>query len=144
MPAELGKSSAGAGRSAIPLGLALIAEMGCSSIPRGAVSVDSISVEGNKAIASADVEEKLATAPSPKFLGLFRGIIYDYELLDRGVLQRDLERVARYYRARGYYEAVARAGRIRATGDKHVDVTIEVEEGEPVLVRKTQRPFKPR
>ena len=120
------------------LALGSLAGLGCASIPRGAMSVDSVSVEGNKKISSSDIENKLAIAPSPKFLGLFRGIVYDYELLDRGVLQRDLERAERYYRARGYYEAQARAGRIRATSEKHADVTIEVAEGEPVLVREVQ------
>ncbi len=127
-------------RSALGLAFALgsLAEVGCASLPKGAASVDSISVEGNKAIASSDIEEKLATAPSPKFLGLFRGIIYDYELLDRSVVQRDLERVERYYRARGYYEAQARAGRIQFKGDKHVEVTVEVQEGDPVVVREAR------
>ena len=118
--------------------MASLGGMGCASIPKGAMSVDDVSVEGNKELSDSDIEEKLATAPSPKFLGLFRGIIYDYELLDRSVVQRDLERVERYYRARGYYEAQARAGRIRATGEKHVEVTIEVEEGKPILVREAQ------
>ena len=118
--------------------LGSLAEMGCASIPMGAVSVNSLSVEGNKKISSSDIVEKLATAESPKFLGLFRGIVYDYELLDASVLQRDLERVERHYRARGYYEAQARAGRIRPTGGRHVEVTIEVAEGEPVIVREAR------
>ncbi len=122
----------------VALGTIWLGATGCASIPKGAASVDSISIDGNKVISSSDVEDRLATAPSPKFLGLFRGVIYDYELLDRSVVQRDLERVERYYRARGYYEAQARAGRIRFTGEKHVEVTIEVEEGTPVLVRETQ------
>jgi outer membrane protein insertion porin family/translocation and assembly module TamA len=133
-------SKLGSARSitALALGTMWLGATGCASIPKGAASVDSISIDGTKAISSSDVEDKLATMPSPKFLGLFRGIIYDYELLDRSVLQRDLERVERYYRARGYYEAHARAGRIQFTGEKHVEVTIEVEEGAPVLVREAQ------
>jgi outer membrane protein insertion porin family/translocation and assembly module TamA len=119
---------------ALALGTLWLGATGCASIPKGAASVDSLSIEGNKAISSSDVEDRLATTPSPKFLGLFRGIVYDYEIFDRSVVQRDLERVERYYRARGYYEAQARAGRIQFTGEKHVEVTIEVEEGVPVLV----------
>jgi outer membrane protein insertion porin family/translocation and assembly module TamA len=120
------------------LALASLAVMGCASIPQGAVSVDSLSLEGNKKVSSSDIEDRLATTPSPKFFGLFRGVIYDYELLDQSVLQRDLGRVERYYRARGYYEAQARAGRIRATSEKHVEVTIEVAEGAPVLVHEAR------
>ena len=112
--------------------------LGCASIPQGTAAVDAVSVEGSAALASSDVEAKLGTAPSPKLFGLFRGVIYDYELFDRSMLQRDLERVERYYRARGYYEAQARAGRIRYTGANHVEVTIEVEEGAPVVVREAR------
>ncbi|MEP7123616.1 MAG: BamA/TamA family outer membrane protein [Byssovorax sp.] len=123
---------------ATALGTLWLGSTGCASIPKGAASVDSVSIDGNKAVSSSDIEDKLATTPSPKFLALFRGVVYDYELLDRSVVQRDLERVERYYRARGYYEAQARAGRIQYTGEKHVEVTIEVEEGLPVLVHQAQ------
>jgi outer membrane protein assembly factor BamA len=131
-------SSIKPGQVCLALGLVSLGGFGCASIPPGTAAVDAVSVEGNKALSSSDVEEKLATTPSPKFLGLFRGIIYDYEIFDRSVLQRDLERVERYYRARGYYEAQARAGRVRHKNDDHVDVTIEVNEGEPVLVREAR------
>src|SRR5262249_58234434 len=97
--------------------------IGCAAIPRGAAAVDSVTVQGNHAISGSDIEEKVATTPSPKLLGLFRGVLYDYELFDHSVLQRDLDRVERYYRARGYYEAKARAGRVRYKSDKHVEVT---------------------
>ncbi len=110
--------------------------MGCSSIPKGAASVDDVTIHGNEFISSGDIEEKLATTPSAKFFGIFRGVIYDYSLFDAGVLQRDLGRVERYYRARGFYEAHARAGRVVYTSDNHVLVTIEVEEGPRVLVAK--------
>ena len=77
----------------------------------------------------ADLASKIATTPSPKFLGLFRGFVYDYELFDRSVLQRDLERVERYYRARGYYEAHARAGRVEYVSADHVRVVRIVGRG---------------
>ena len=118
--------------------LLLATSLGCASIPRGAAAVDAVSLEGNRALSSSDIEEKMATAPSPKFLGLFQGIVYDYELFDRSVLQRDLERIERYYRARGYYEAKVRAGRIRYKSDDHVNVTIEVEEDGPVRIREAR------
>lgn len=118
------------------LGVALIASaiLGCASIPKGAAAVDRLAVRGNHAVSSSDIESKVATTASTKFLGLFRGVVRDYELFDRSVLERDLQRVERYYRARGYYDARARAGEVRYRNDQHVDVTIEVEEGRPVLV----------
>jgi outer membrane protein insertion porin family/translocation and assembly module TamA len=124
--------------SILALALGSLGGLGCASIPQGTAAVDAVSVEGTVALSSSDVEQKLATAPSPKLIGLFRGILYDYEIFDRSVLQRDLERVERYYHARGYYEAQARAGRIRYKSEKHVEVTIEVKEGDPVLVREAR------
>jgi outer membrane protein assembly factor BamA len=105
---------------------------GCASIPRHRSAVDSVAVRGAKELSSSDVAEKIATAPSPKFLGLFRGVVYDYELFSRATLQRDLARIERYYRARGYYDAHAVAGLVLETKDKHVRVEIEVTEGPPV------------
>jgi len=96
--------------------------------------VDDVSILGAKQVSEGDVEEKLATMPSPKFFGLFRGLVYDYEIFDRLKLQRDLARVERYYRARGFYEAHARAGRVVKRGDGHVVVEIFVEEGLPTLI----------
>ncbi|APR81350.1 Outer membrane protein assembly factor YaeT precursor [Minicystis rosea] len=108
---------------------------GCASIPKGMAAIDTVTVRGNAAVSSADIEHRLVTTASPRFLGIFQGVVYDYELFDRSVFQRDLERVARYYRARGYYETKVRAGRVERADDEHVDVTIDVEEGRPVLVR---------
>jgi outer membrane protein assembly factor BamA len=108
----------------------------CTTIPKGAASVDDVDVEGNEIISSSSIEEKMATTPTEKFLGLFRGVMYDYSLFDRSVLQRDLERVERYLQARGFYEAKARAGRIVFTSDDHVEVTVEVEEGPRVVIEK--------
>jgi outer membrane protein insertion porin family/translocation and assembly module TamA len=105
---------------------------GCASIPKHRSAIDSVAVRGAKEQPASDVEEKIATAPSAKFLGLFRGVVYDYELFSRATLQRDLARIERYYRARGYYDAHAVAGLVLQTKDKHVRVEIEVEEGPPV------------
>jgi outer membrane protein insertion porin family/translocation and assembly module TamA len=107
---------------------------GCASLPSGRAAVDSVDFEGVHAVSERDLADKIATAPSPRFLGLFRGLVYDYELYDPFVLQRDLERVERYYRARGFYQAHARAGRVEAIGTDHVDVQIVVDEGQPVEI----------
>ena len=84
----------------------LLVATGCAaSIPPGRSSIDSVDVANNKALASGDVTDRLATAASPKFLGLFRGIVYDYAIYDAAVLQRDMARVERYYRGEGFLEA---------------------------------------
>lgn len=106
--------------------------LGCASVPPGRFAVDALEVRGGDEVSAADVEAVLATAPSPRFLGVVQGVVYDYALYDRLALQRDVARVERYYRARGYYEARARAGRVRRTGAQHVAIEIVVEEG-PVV-----------
>lgn len=107
----------------------------CATIPPGRAAVGSIEVRGGDAVDGDDVEERLATAPSPKFLGLWSGVVFDYELYDEHVLARDLQRVERFYRARGFYEAHARAARVTRKGN-HVSITIEVEEGPCTSVGK--------
>lgn len=109
---------------------------GCTKVPAGRSAVKSIDFSGNDAIEAEDLREKLATTNTPKFLGLFRGIVYDYSVFDRFVLERDLQRIERYYRARGYYHARARAGRVFFVESNKVRVDIQIEEGEPVLVAR--------
>src|SRR5690606_23503643 len=133
-PAQPADASRGARESGSRLArcwllLGLLWCVSCAAIPQHRAVVDSVDVEGNSELSEGDVTEKLATQPSPRFLGLMQGVVYDYQVFDRYVLQRDLERVERFYQARGYYRARARAGRINYTGEKHVEVTIVVDEG---------------
>jgi outer membrane translocation and assembly module TamA len=118
-----------------PLAIAALAlgTTGCAKLPEGRSAIDTVAVQGTSAVDENDVTDGIATAPSPKFLGFMRGVVYDYEIFDAFALQRDLARVERLYRARGYYEAHARAGRVLTTGPGHVRVEIVVEEGAPVV-----------
>lgn len=106
---------------------------GCAALPPGQTAIDAVTVRGAKAVDGAEIENKLATESSPKFLGLFRGVVYDYEIFNTATLQRDLARIERYYRARGYYSAHARAGRVIAGAAGHARVEIVIEEGEPTV-----------
>ena len=108
----------------------------CASIPAGRDAVDALVIEGASAVGASSIEEKLATAESPRFLGLWSGVAFDYELFDRFVLERDMARVERFYRARGFYEAHARVVRVVRKGEGHVAITIVVEEGAPVVVAR--------
>ncbi len=107
---------------------------GCTSVPAGRSAVKSVELTGNDAIEAEDLRERIATTSSPKFLGVFQGVVYDYSVFDRFVLERDLQRIERYYRARGYYQARARAGRVFFVEPNKVRVDIEIEEGEKMLV----------
>jgi outer membrane protein insertion porin family/translocation and assembly module TamA len=116
----------------------LIFLAGCSSIPSGRSAISGVSLHGAKQLDASDVADKLATMASPRFLGLFRGVVYDYELFGRATLQRDLARVERFYRARGYYDAHAVAGLVTQLDVKHVRVDIYVDEGTPVSNQPTR------
>jgi outer membrane protein assembly factor BamA len=117
------------------LGLfSLLLSSACTSVPPGRSAVQSVNFSGNAAIDSDDLREKLATAESPRFLGFFSGIVYDYSIFDRFVLDRDLQRIERYYRSRGYYQARARAGRVFFTSPNKVKVEIKIDEGQPTIV----------
>jgi outer membrane protein assembly factor BamA len=113
---------------------ACASSLACSSIPRGRTAVDLVDFEGVRGVSESDLGDKIATTPTPRFLGLFHGFIYDYELFDPYVLQSDLQRIERYYRARGYYQARVRAARVVQVNPKLVRVYVTVEEGDPVLV----------
>jgi outer membrane protein assembly factor BamA len=114
------------------LSLVLVA---CTRPPEQRFSLHNVDVTGNAELADDEIEEKIASRETPRFLGLFPGVIYEHQAFNRFVLERDLQRVERLYRSRGYYEARARAARVFRDGEK-VRVQIVVEEGEPVLVRR--------
>ncbi|HSU40356.1 MAG TPA: POTRA domain-containing protein, partial [Polyangiaceae bacterium] len=122
-------------RAVVSIPMLLLAWLvsGCARIPHQRYALDRIDFVGNHVLGDGELEDHIASRESPKFLGLFEGFVDEYEVFDRYVLERDLERVERYYRAKGYYDARARVARVYASG-KHVRVEIVLEEGHPVLV----------
>jgi outer membrane protein assembly factor BamA len=107
--------------------------LGCTRAPTQRFNLESLKVIGNEQVEDEEIEERIASRETPKFLGLFPGVIYDYEVFNRFVLERDLQRIERYYQSRGYYQARARAAHVFRSGAK-VRVEIVVEEGRPVLL----------
>ena len=114
----------------------LFAATGCATIPQGRSAIDTVTVHGNHELYSQDITDRLATTATSKFLGLVQGLVYDYSIYDESVLQRDLARVERYYRGRGFLEAHARAARVSKVSRNHVRVDIDVEEGPPTNNRE--------
>jgi outer membrane protein insertion porin family/translocation and assembly module TamA len=107
--------------------------LACKSVPEARVGVASIRFSGNHEVTSSDLEERIATRETPKFLGLFRASWRRYEDFEPDVLAKDLERIRHYYQRRGFYDAEVLAGRILPQG-KFVDVEILIREGDPVRV----------
>ena len=111
---------------------------GCTYVPPGRSAIDKVKVHGTDVIDPGEITDRLATTESPRFLGLMRGVVYDYSIYDDSVLQRDLARVERYYRGRGFLDAHARAARVTKVSANHVRVDITVDEGPPTLDREVR------
>src|SRR5688572_6397710 len=88
-----------------------LAVSACHPVPPGRVAVTSVEVDGNQALGDEELEKKIATRASPKFLGLWRGVFFEQEVFDSALLQQDIQRLERTYRARGFYAARVRAVR---------------------------------
>lgn len=86
-------------------------------------AIDLRETDGERAVDDTAVLEGLAT----------------YDEYDPNVLGRDLERVERYYRSRGYYEAKVTASRVLQIDPRHVRIEIRVAPGKQVIVRAVNR-----
>lgn len=113
--------------------LTLACGLGCYRVPGGKTAVSDVTIKGTHDIDDEELEGRIATRESSRFLGLFEGAVYEYEIFDEYALRRDISRIERYLRARGYYQARVYAARVE-TKNNRVYVTIEVDQGEPVLV----------
>ncbi len=120
-------------------------------VPVGALIVDRVDVIGAEKADPDELVKRLATSKTKHALGGLLAAIpvlsyvdaltLEYHTLDSLILDRDLERVRRWYRARGFYDAEVRAGRVVRTEEGHVRVEIVVFEGEPVLLGSVKLDF---
>jgi outer membrane protein assembly factor BamA len=123
-------------RSGRGIGLLLLClSLACSKIPPGRSAVDSVTIHNARSVSAGELEGKLATQASAKFLFLFQGVAYEYSVYDEAVLQRDMARLERAYRAKGFLDAHARVAAVRQVTRKHVVVDIVVDEG-PATVNR--------
>jgi outer membrane protein assembly factor BamA len=110
---------------------------GCRDIPRGETAVDALTLSGTTGRQEHELLVGIATQASPKLFGVLGpGLAFEYKLYTEATLARDLERIERMLRRRGYYEANVRAARIIRISENHVRVEIEVELGPQVSLRK--------
>ncbi|HVR18630.1 MAG TPA: POTRA domain-containing protein, partial [Polyangiaceae bacterium] len=107
---------------------------GCRSWPTRPV-VDEIELSGADDVDTDPLVEGLATAETPLLFGLIPRVL-EYSTYDPAVLAKDLERIERFLRARGYYEAKVLAARVVHTDEHYVRVELEVHEGALVRVRR--------
>ena len=153
--------------------LALTVGLGCASIPSGRYGVSNVSFRGVDRMDDQSLAACLGTRERSSFgidfglrgtpecgeapfdadhllIELWSWPWSDWPLFDESVFERDVERIERWYRARGFYDA-----HVVATGvdppaasatdassttcgsgedDCTVDVTFTIEEGEPVII----------
>ncbi len=76
--------------------------------------------------------EKLATRSNSTFLGVHMS----YETYDAFVVARDVTRLERYYRARGYHAARVVAAHVVGLPGRTVKVEFVIDEGPPTVIRE--------
>jgi outer membrane protein assembly factor BamA len=87
--------------------------------------VQEVQVSGERNAAEGDLVDKLATRSDESFLG----IPTTYEVYDPFVVQRDVERIERYYRARGHFDARVRGVQVVQAAKGKVTVLFQLQEG---------------
>jgi outer membrane protein insertion porin family/translocation and assembly module TamA len=60
------------------------------------------------------------------------------DIYDPNLVARDLERIERFYRARGYYDVKVVAARVESVGEREVEIEVRVTPGPRVVVRNVQ------
>ena len=101
-------------------------------MPASGPRIDGVEIVGAESIDEDPLLAGLATRDSPDWpLVALSG---DYEFLDEPLLERDLERVERFYRARGFQEAKVVGARVIWTDTDRVRIQVVVTEGQPVRI----------
>lgn len=111
----------------------------CNQIPEGKDVVDAVHLQGVPPRQEGEVAQGLSTKETPRFLGVFpKGFVFEHETFDESALEKDLQRVERQLRRRGYYQAKVTAARVVRLGEDRVRVEIEVDPGERVHIRRVR------
>lgn len=109
--------------------------LGCASELRERTVSDVRLVETTRSdVDLDDVLAGLATAAPRTLFWVDR----ERDVYDPNLLARDLERIERFYRARGYYDVKVVAARVRSVGERKVEIEVHVTPGPRVTVRKVE------
>jgi outer membrane protein assembly factor BamA len=147
----------------------------CAHVDQGRYAITSIEIEGNEAVDSEAIEACLISRErenfslklglstptcgkppfdsSPPTLRLWRWPWTDWPAFNEAVFENDVERVTRFYRARGYYDArvlsvkveppeAQRPGKVGACDPKRetctASILIVVDEGQPTRISSVE------
>ncbi|MCB9667017.1 MAG: BamA/TamA family outer membrane protein [Myxococcales bacterium] len=157
-----------------------VALFGCATIPAGRYGISSVEIHGAEKMDDKALSACLATYERPRFsfdlgtnpspecdvppfdsdratLNFWRWPWTEWPLFDRTVFERDLDRVLRWYQARGFYDARILDYRVEPkaallrdrpvasatdTEDSEegepIDIDILVNEGEPIVIERVK------
>jgi outer membrane protein insertion porin family/translocation and assembly module TamA len=107
---------------------------GCRAWPQQPV-VSELDVSGLDGLDQGALREQLATSETSLLFGVFPRVL-EYSTYDPAVLAKDLERIERWCRARGYYTAKIYVARVVHVDGHHVRIVLAADLGDPVLVRR--------
>ncbi|HYP98496.1 MAG TPA: POTRA domain-containing protein [Polyangiaceae bacterium] len=109
--------------SALALGFSSVSLLACGHAPPpGDLIVSAVDIHGDTTGEESELRRGIATHPDGSY--------------DPHTLAKDLTRIQRFYKARGYYDANTRAARVLSGKKDRVSVEIVVEPGEPVRVAR--------
>lgn len=113
--------------TALLLGISSLLLLGCASSPTpGDRIVSAVDIRGDTTGEESELRRGIATRADASY--------------DASTLSKDLTRIARFYRARGYYQATTRATRVLTQDKDEVRVEIVVDPGAPVRVARIELP----
>src|SRR3954462_15290423 len=113
--------------------IAAALSLGCGSTLRERTVSDVKLIEtSRRAVDLDDALGGLATAAPRKLLWVER----ERDVYDANLVARDLERIERFYRARGYYDVKVVAARVESVGERQVEIEVHVMPGPRVMVRR--------
>jgi outer membrane translocation and assembly module TamA len=113
---------------------ASLTSCGASAVRERTVSSIELVETSPSELESGEVLAGLATAEPRTLFWIER----ERDAYDKALLQRDLERVERFYRSRGYYDVKVVAARITPAGPHEVEIAVHVMPGPRILIRKVQ------
>jgi outer membrane protein assembly factor BamA len=147
----------------LPVALVVVLLTGCAgAIPPGRYGIDEFEIEGTERLDDASIKACLATHEREVFgpilgasdepqcgvppfdatripLELWAWPWTDWPLYDEAVFTRDLDRIERFFRARGYYAAtITKVDQNKDEEDREIALYVHVQENEPVVVQKVE------
>lgn len=109
--------------------------LGCAGELRERTVSDVRLVESSRS--EVDLDEALAGLATAAPRTLF-WVERERDVYDANLVAKDVERIERFYRARGYYDAKVVATRVESVGERKVEIEVHVTPGPRVTVRKVE------